>query len=78
VRSGVTQQARRLTWTLAEHLESFRLLIRDRYQKFTASFDEVFRSHGVEIIRTPFRAPQANGVGERLCEPFARSVSTGC
>ena len=41
----VTQQARRLTWTLAELPES-RFLIRDRDQKFTDGFDEVFRSSG--------------------------------
>jgi putative transposase len=68
----VTQQAQ--TWTLAEHPESFRFLIRDRDQKFTASFDEVFRSSGLEVIRTPFRAPQANGVAERL----VRTVRSGC
>jgi putative transposase len=70
----LTQQARQLTWTLAEHPESFRFLIRDRDQKFTSSFDEVFRSHGLEIIRTPFRAPQANGVAER----FVRTVRSEC
>jgi putative transposase len=53
----VTQQARQLTWTLAEHTKSFRFLIRDRDQKFTESFDEVVRSEGIETIRTPFRAP---------------------
>jgi transposase InsO family protein len=66
----VTQQARQLTWTLPEGSEAFRYLIRDRDQKFTDSFDEVFRSAGMEIIRTPFRAPQANGVAER----FVRTV----
>jgi putative transposase len=70
----VTQQARQLTWTLAQHPESFRFLIRDRDQKFTGSFDEVFRSHGIDIIRTPFRAPQANGVAER----FVRTVRSEC
>jgi putative transposase len=33
-----TQQARQLTWTLAQHPECFHFLIRDRDQKFTGSF----------------------------------------
>ena len=70
----VTQQARHVTWTLAERPKSFRFLIRDRDQKFTDSCDEVFRSDGIEIIRTPFRAPQANGVAER----FVRTVRSEC
>jgi len=57
----VTQHARQLTWSSAERPEHVRFLIRDRDQKFTHRFDEVFRADGIEIIRTPFRAPQANG-----------------
>ena len=70
----VTQQGRHLTWTLSERPESVRFIIRDRDQKFTASFDEVFRGDGVHIIRTPFRVPQANGVAER----FVRTVRSEC
>jgi transposase InsO family protein len=70
----VTQQARQLSWSLAERQEPVRFLIRDRDATFTASFDEVFRGVGCEIIRTPFRAPRANGVAGR----FVRTVRTEC
>jgi transposase InsO family protein len=70
----VTQQARQLTWNLSDPPERFRYVIRDRDQKFTNSFDEVFRSVGCEIVGTPFRTPQANGVAER----FVRTVRQEC
>jgi transposase InsO family protein len=70
----VAQQARQLTWTLAHRPEPFRFLIRDRDQKFATAFDEVFRAEGIEIVRPPFRAPQAHGVAER----FVRTVPAEC
>jgi putative transposase len=54
----VTQQARNLSFTGL--LERTRFLIHDRDRKFTAAFDEIFRSEGIEVIQTPIRAPQAN------------------
>ena len=70
----VTQQARQMTWTLAERPEPIRLLIRDRDRKFTRSFDEVFQAAGIGIVRTPVQAPQANGIAER----FVRTIRSEC
>ena len=61
----ITQQARQLAWSLAECPTPIRFLIHDRDSKFSRAFDEVFKSERVEIIRTPFRAPNANAFAER-------------
>ena len=61
----VTQPARNLAWKLQDRDLTARFLLRDRDSKFTNSFDEVFISQGVKIIRTPFRSPGANAYAER-------------
>jgi putative transposase len=68
----VTQQARNLSFTGL--LERTRFLIHDRDSKFSASFDEVFRSEGIKVIQTPIRAPQANAYAER----YVRTVRAEC
>jgi hypothetical protein len=70
----VEQQARNLIMTLAEQDQRPRFLIRDRDSKFTAGFDEVFRSERIRVIRAPFAAPRANAIAER----WVRSVQNEC
>jgi hypothetical protein len=68
----VVQQARNLSFTGL--FEQMRFPIHDRDSKFTASFDEVFRSEGIRVVHTPVRAPQANAYAER----FVRTIRTEC
>jgi putative transposase len=68
----VTQQARNLGLDFSD--TGARFLIRDRDSKYSGPFDEVFRSEGIRIVKTPVRAPQANAIAER----FVRTVRCEC
>ncbi len=70
----VTQQARQVMWALEDRDPGIRFLIRDNDTKFTGAFDTVFRSQGIDVIPTPYRAPNANAFAER----WIRSVREEC
>ena len=68
-----TQHARNLVMQLGEE-QPFRFLIHDRDTKFSHAFDEVLRTEGIKVIRTPVQAPNANAHAER----WVRTVRADC
>lgn len=70
----VTQQARNVVGDIHDDGIEVKFVLRDRDTKYVLGFDEVFRSEGAQILRSPFRTPNANAYAER----FVRTVRSEC
>lgn len=69
-----TQAARNLFMAHSERLEQARALVRDRGSQFIDSFDEIFRTEGMKILKTPVRVPVANTFAERWIGSIRREL----
>ena len=69
-----TQAARNLFIGHADRLEGARALVRDRGSQFVDGFDEVFRTEGFKILKTPIRTPVANTFAERWIGSIRREL----
>ena len=59
---------------LGDRAGDFRFLIRDRDSKFTALFDEVFKTEGIRVVLTAPQAPRMNAIMERWVGSVRREL----
>jgi transposase InsO family protein len=77
VRIGATRHPSE-TWVAQQLREATpfgqtpRFLIRDRDSKYGQTFTRVAAGSGIEILKTPYRAPKANAICERFLDSARR------
>lgn len=70
----VAQQVRNVAMDLGVRMGMLRFVIRDRDSRYTLAFDGVFDAEGIEVIKTPSRAPRANAICERVIGTLRREL----
>ena len=68
------QAARNLFLVHRDKLAHAKALVRDRGSQFTRGFDEIFRTEGMRILKTPVRTPVANSTAERWIGTLRREL----
>ena len=58
----------------SDRLTGARALVRDRGSQFVSAFDEIFRTEGLKILKTPVRTPVANAFAERWIGSIRREL----
>ena len=69
-----TQAARNLFLQHPDRFADARALVRDRGSQFIDTFDEIFRTEGLKICKTPVRTPVANTFAERWIGTLRREL----
>jgi len=69
-----TQAARNLFLRHSDRLADAKALVRDRGSQFIDPFDEIFRTEGLKILKTPVRTPVANAFAERWIGSLRREL----
>ena len=69
-----TPAARNLFLRHADELAQSRERVRDRGSQFIDTFDEIFRTEGLKILKTPVRTPEANAFAERWIGTIRREL----
>jgi hypothetical protein len=70
----MAQQARNMCMYFADQPDQAKYLVCDRDTKFTAQFQAILESEGVEVVQTAIRAPNQNAYAER----FAQTIQQEC
>ncbi len=69
-----TQAASNLFLRHANQLAGSRALVRDRGSQFIDTFDEIFRTEGLKVLKTPVRTPVANTFARRWIGSIRREL----
>ena len=71
---GPPKPPRNLFLHNADRLSGSRAVVRDRGSEFIDTFDEIFRTEGFKVLKTPVRTPVANAFAERWIGSIRREL----